>query len=79
MSASKVVGMRDDTAVVRHELEVDRLSDELAHEFDDVSPSVIEQGVRVEFGRLAALPVQDFVPIFVHRTLREKLRTVASH
>jgi hypothetical protein len=59
---------------VREDLEVDRLSAELATRFEGVSPEVIEYGVRQEFGRWSAVPVQDFVPIFVERALRGKLR-----
>jgi hypothetical protein len=77
MGALRWFGMRDDAAHVRHEIEVDRLSHELAHEFDQVAPAVIEHGVRAEFVSRSAAPVQDFVPIFVHGSLREKLRTTA--
>jgi hypothetical protein len=66
--------MRDDTAQVRHRLEVDRLSRDLADEFDHVAPETIEDSVRTEFVRRSDAPVQDFVPIFVYRNLREKLR-----
>jgi hypothetical protein len=65
---------RDDTAKIREELEVDRLRDDLAAEFH-VAPEVLEQGIRNEFERRAEYPVQDFVPVFVERSLRRKLRT----
>ncbi len=67
--------MRDETGHDRHDLEVHRLTTELASRFDDWSPDVIEQGLRQEFERRAEYPVQDFVPIFVERSVREKLRT----
>jgi len=65
--------MNDDTRRVRTELEVDRLTTELSSRFDGFSPDVIEQGLRVEFEKRAAYPVQDFVPIFVERSVRGKL------
>jgi hypothetical protein len=66
--------MNDDAAAVRKQLEVDRIRGELVDEFDDISPEMIEAGVRVEFERRSQYPIQDFVPIFVERTLRGKLR-----
>jgi hypothetical protein len=63
-----------DTARVREALEVHRLRYELAAVFSDVSPDVLEQGIRNEFALRAAYPVQDFVPVFVERSLRQKLR-----
>jgi hypothetical protein len=63
---------------VREDLEVDRLSAELANRFHDVSPDVIEYGVRLEFGRWSGVPVRDFVPIFVERALRGKLRELTA-
>jgi hypothetical protein len=68
----------DGLALVREDLEVDRVSAELANRFQDVSPSVIELGVRSEFGRWSAVPVRDFVPIFVERALRGKLRELTA-
>jgi hypothetical protein len=65
--------LSDDTARVRHEREVDRLSAELADRFH-VAREIIEDGVRAEFGRWSTVPVQDFVPIFVERSVRGKLR-----
>jgi len=62
---------------VREDLEVDRLTADLADRFRDISPDVIEYGVRAEFERWSGVPVHDFVPIFVERTLRGKLRSVA--
>jgi hypothetical protein len=64
----------DETGIVRKELEIDRIRGELATEFDDISPEMIEAGVRVEFERRSQYPIQDYVPIFVERTLRGKLR-----
>jgi hypothetical protein len=74
----EVVGMRDDTAKVRHRIEVDRLSRDLADEFDQIAPAAIEDSVRAEFVRRSDAPVQDFVPIFVYRNLREQLRAPAN-
>ena len=69
-----MVDMRDDAARVREQLEIDRLRDELVDEFGDISPDVLEQGIRNEFQQRAARPVQDFVPVFVERSVRQKLR-----
>jgi len=66
--------MGDDLQHVRTELEVDRLTSELSTRFVDFAPDVIEQGLRSEFDKRAAYPVQDFVPIFVERSVRGKLR-----
>jgi hypothetical protein len=65
--------MQDDTTRVREQIEVDRLRAELAEEFS-VAPDVLEQGIRHEFATRADYPVQDFVPVFVERSLRHKLR-----
>jgi hypothetical protein len=64
----------DGPGKVREDLEVDRVSAELAGVFQDVSPDVIEHGVREEFGRWSSARVRDFVPIFVARAVRGKLR-----
>jgi hypothetical protein len=69
-----MVDQRDEATRVRKQSEIGRLRDELSVEFDDVSPTVIEQGIRSEFERRAAFPVQDFVPVFVERSVRRKLR-----
>ena len=66
--------MPDDAQHVRHELEVERLRAELVDEFADVEPDTIERGVRTEFDRRAGSPVQDFVSIFVERSVRGRLR-----
>ena len=63
-----------DGTLVREEFEADRLTAELVNRFSDVSPDVIECRVREEFDRWAGVPVRDFVPIFVERALRGKLR-----
>jgi hypothetical protein len=47
------------------------------NKFQDFSLDVIESGVREEFSRWSAVPVRDFVPIFVERALR-KLRELSS-
>ena len=64
----------DDASQVRVELEIGRLRDELASRFGEVSPDVVESELRGEFHRRAGYPVQDFVPIFVERSVRQKLR-----
>jgi len=64
----------DATTLVRGELEADRLTADLVNRFQDVSPDVIESGVREEFDRRQGVPVRDFVPIFVERALRGKFR-----
>ena len=46
----------------------------LSSEFADVSPEVLELGIRNEFARRAGFPVQDFVSVFVERSVRQKLR-----
>jgi hypothetical protein len=66
--------MKDDPARIREEIEVARLREELAGEFGDVSPEVLEQGIRTEFELRASYPVQDFVSVFVERSVRSKLR-----
>jgi len=63
---------------VHQEIEVDRLSGELAAEYGQFDPATIETVVRAEFTRRSARPVQDFVPIFVERTLRRRLRRVTA-
>lgn len=68
--------MLGDTAQVRHQIEVDRLSRDLVDEFDQIAPAAIEASVRAEFIRRSDAPVQDFVSIFVYRRLREKLRAI---
>ena len=55
-------------------IEVERLRAELADRFDDVPPDLIERDIRSEFERRAGYPVQDFVPVFVERSLRQKFR-----
>jgi hypothetical protein len=67
----------DGTTLVREEFEADRLTAELVNRFRDVSPDVIECRVREEFDRWAGVPVRDFIPIFVERALRGKLRNHA--
>ena len=66
--------MRDGATLVREEFEADRLTADLVNRFRDVSPDVIECRVREEFDRWSGVPVRDFVPIFVERALRGKLR-----
>ena len=73
-SSAGVVG--DDAAHIRNALEVDRLSRELAERFD-VARDFIESRVQVEFRRWSSAPIQDFVPIFVERTIRGSIRSHA--
>jgi len=63
---------------VHQEIEVDRLRGELAAEFCQIDPDAIETVVRAEFTRRSARPIQDFVPIFVERTLRSRLQRVTA-
>jgi hypothetical protein len=65
---------RDASMHVREEIEIERLRAELSDEFHDVSAEMLESGLRDEFERRSQYPVQDFVPIFVERSLRQKLR-----
>jgi hypothetical protein len=67
--------MSDDRATefVRKELEIERLSAELSDEFE-VSPEMLKAGLRAEFECRETYPVQDFVPVFVERSIRQKLR-----
>jgi len=59
---------------VRAENEISRLTAELAHEFEGVSPDTIEHAVRSSFEQRSSRKVQDFVSIFVERDLRHALR-----
>jgi hypothetical protein len=68
-----------DDAELRHELDVYRISGDLAQAFREVSPDKIESRVREEFGRRSQYPIQDFVPIFVERSLRGQLRSPEVH
>ena len=58
-----MVGMNEDAARIREPLEIGRIRDDLADEFDDVALEVLEQGIRNEFARRPTYPVQDFVPV----------------
>jgi hypothetical protein len=59
---------------LHEEIGIERLSAVLADEFSTVERDAIEQAVRAEFTRRANSPVTDFVPLFVERDLRRKLR-----
>jgi hypothetical protein len=63
----------DDASHVRQELEIGRLRDELVRRFGEVSPDAVESKLRDAFHRRADHPVQDFVPIFVERSVRQQL------
>ena len=67
--------MSDDTAKVRHDLEVDRLSADLRGEVPH-GGEIVEDRVRADFGRWSQAPVQDFVSIFVQRHVRGRLRAI---
>jgi hypothetical protein len=66
--------MSDDraTELVRKEREIERLSAELSDEYH-VSPETLEAGVRAEYDRRSGYPIQEFVPIFVERSVRYRL------
>jgi hypothetical protein len=66
--------VKDGITLVREEFEADCLAADLADRFRDVPPEVIRCRVREEFDRWSAVPVRDFVPIFVERALRGELR-----
>jgi hypothetical protein len=59
---------------VHQEIEIERLSAELAAEFRQVTPESIETAVRDEFERGAQARVKDFLPLFVERNVRRRLR-----
>ena len=67
--------VHDETASGSNDVDVERISAELVDAFDQVARDEIEQDVRAEFGRWSSSPVQEFVPIFVRRAVRRKLRT----
>jgi hypothetical protein len=69
--------MSDDraTEIVRKELEIERISAELSERYH-LSPEMLEAGVRAEFDRRVGYPIQEFVPIFVERSVRGKLRNI---
>ena len=66
--------MNDGPELVREDLEVDGLSAELATKFESFPLDFIEYRVRQECARWSTVPVRDFVPIFVERAMRAKLR-----
>ena len=73
-----VSAMNEALGVIREDLEIGRLSAELSDRSRGVPPEVIEHSVREEFVRWSVVPVHDFVPIFVERALRRKLRTLTA-
>jgi hypothetical protein len=75
---AQVSAMNEAPGLIREDLEVGRLSAELADRFRGVPPEVIEHSVREEFVRWSAVPVHDFVPIFVARALRGRLRDLTA-
>jgi hypothetical protein len=64
------------TQHVQQDVEVGRISSDLASQFRQVDRDTIEAVVRVEFQRRSTAPIQDFVPIFVERALRQRLQRV---
>jgi hypothetical protein len=66
----------DDVAQIRNEREVEQLSSELAERFQ-VARDVVESRVRAEFRRWSSVPIKDFVPIFVERAIRGRIRSHA--
>jgi len=63
---------------VKAALEVERIRADLLAEFGDVAGDAVDRTVRAEFARRASSPVQDFVPIFVERSTRRRLRALGS-
>lgn len=64
----------DAAAAVRQSNEVVRITEGLSERFPRYEPETVEALVRAEFGRRSNAPVQDFVPVFVERALRARLR-----
>lgn len=55
--------------------EVERLTEQLSFEYSEqFDRDTIETVVRADFARWSGAPIQDFVPIFVERKIRERLR-----
>jgi hypothetical protein len=73
-----VAVVRDGATLVREEFDVDRLTAALANTFEGVSLEQIELHVRQEFARWSAVPVRDFVPIFIERALRGRMRAMGA-
>jgi hypothetical protein len=71
------MAVSEDEVRVRNDLDADRLIVEMAGRFPDIPAERIEDGVRAEFGRWSTVPVREFVPIFVERTIKGKLRALA--
>ncbi|WP_152195934.1 three-helix bundle dimerization domain-containing protein [Georgenia subflava] len=54
---------------------LDHAAHQLHEEFDDaVGPETVDRHIAAEAGRFASARVQSFVPLFVHRRVREALR-----
>ncbi len=75
---AEVSAVNEGLGLIREDLEIGRLSAELAERFRSVPHEVIESGVREEFLRWSAVPVHDFVPVFVARALRGRLRALSA-
>jgi hypothetical protein len=75
---AQVSAVNEALGLIREDLEIGRLSAELADRFRGVAPELIEHSVREEFVHWSVVPVHDFVPIFVERALRRKLRKLTA-
>lgn len=64
----------DADLVVRQSNEIGRITDELAGKYPRYEPDTVEALVRAEFTRRSQAPIQDFVPVFVERALKSRLR-----
>ena len=54
--------------------QIRRVTQDLSTRFPEYQPETLEALVIAEFRRRSRVPVQDFVPVFVERALRERLR-----
>ena len=59
---------------LREATEIARVTDDLATLFPEYQPETLEALVVAEFGRRSGTPIQDFVPVFVERALKQRLR-----
>jgi hypothetical protein len=61
--------------VSRQSSEVGRITEDLSTQFPECNPETVAALVVAEFGRRSKAPIQDFVPVFVERALKARLRT----
>ncbi len=54
--------------------QIGRVTHDLSTRFPEYQSETLEALVAAEFSRRSGVPVQDFVPVFVERALRERLR-----